>query len=210
VNDQHAESPGSLGPSHFEPFAYSPHTPMRCFLYIVAIPTVLIGVSASALWVRSYWYFDTLHSRRNNAEFRVEAARGELFVTRWRYASSFPKLKPGWTFQTDSPSNATGQSPERGFAGIRSVLRGPVEPVGRVKVSGIYVAFPIWPVSTLCLVPVVQYFVFRARRKWIQGRRGLCPSCGYDLRATPRPGNCPECGKETPPVAEGTTPAASM
>ena len=40
-------------------------------------------------------------------------------------------------------------------------------------------------------VGLIGAWVFRARR-----RVGLCPSCGYDLRATPE--RCPECGTVAP------------
>jgi hypothetical protein len=34
--------------------------------------------------------------------------------------------------------------------------------------------------------------VFRRYRSWRRRRAGFCPSCGYDMSATP--GRCPECG----------------
>ena len=47
---------------------------------------------------------------------------------------------------------------------------------------------------------LVRRYVTLARRR----RGGLCPSCGYDLRATP--GRCPECGLV--PAAPPTTPTS--
>ncbi len=37
----------------------------------------------------------------------------------------------------------------------------------------------------------LPFEISRSRRRW-RTRPGMCPRCGYDLRATP--GNCPECG----------------
>ena len=42
------------------------------------------------------------------------------------------------------------------------------------------------------LLPVAIVATLRHRRVASRAERGLCPSCGYDLRATP--GRCPECG----------------
>jgi hypothetical protein len=56
---------------------------------------------------------------------------------------------------------------------------------------------PLWSVLAV-LLPLPAWSLVRgARHRRARGRRdrGLCPSCGYDLRATP--GQCPECRTST-------------
>ncbi|HEY7117413.1 MAG TPA: hypothetical protein VH475_12555 [Tepidisphaeraceae bacterium] len=43
----------------------------------------------------------------------------------------------------------------------------------------------------------------RLQRERERKLRGWCPRCGYDLRATPPGGRCPECGRRSP-IRRGT------
>ena len=55
---------------------------------------------------------------------------------------------------------------------------------------------PHWAVAVpLSVLPLWRMLRAPARRRRrLRARRGLCPKCGYDLRATPD--RCPECGTE--------------
>jgi hypothetical protein len=70
---------------------------------------------------------------------------------------------------------------------------GAVNTLGGV-VRGRFWIVPLWPAALLSALAPVRWAVHYRRRRTLRLRRkvGLCPACGYDLRATP--GRCPECG----------------
>jgi hypothetical protein len=60
----------------------------------------------------------------------------------------------------------------------------------------LFVTAPPWmPIAALGLLPAVRLSLAGGRtlRHRRRSARGLCPACGYDLRATPD--RCPECGR---------------
>ena len=61
----------------------------------------------------------------------------------------------------------------------------------RPKTDVLELVVPLWAVA---LPAAVMPALWVWRRLNARSRRaaGLCPGCGYDLRATP--GRCPECG----------------
>jgi hypothetical protein len=62
-----------------------------------------------------------------------------------------------------------------------------------VKAYWVLLAALALPAGRVILARSRQLAAYRADRR--RNRVGLCPSCGYDLRATPD--RCPECGRAT-------------
>jgi len=123
--------------------------------------------------------------------WHAAVGRGGLAFT----AASFPPgviTTRGFQWRTEAPEygGADWDHPARGGLGFYVLA---FTPVSGARVVGACVPAPV-VIAVLALAPILA--VRRRRRR--RNQRGLCPACGYDLRATPD--RCPECGSPPNPT----------
>ncbi len=61
--------------------------------------------------------------------------------------------------------------------------------------SHAWLAFPVWALLALLVAYPAEAFIRGPLRRYRRRKRGLCPTCEYDLRGSPE--RCPECGNAT-------------
>lgn len=85
------------------------------------------------------------------------------------------------------------QSMERRMGGFwveQGTMRHPYH--GKPALAYAALVMPYWSLVVLFMALPLWIGVRILRRRWDRNR-GLCSSCGYELRATPE--RCPECGR---------------
>ncbi|HEY8668182.1 MAG TPA: hypothetical protein VIL86_16155 [Tepidisphaeraceae bacterium] len=137
--------------------------------------SILSGLALAAaliltpLWLRSAWIID---------EFRwpnwsITIGRGTVEIIHYTQDSAQYKFEHWWH---------SGSGPDQLFSTNIQFYNS--------------IILPLWIFALPPLALAVFYAWWRNHWRNYMVRRGLCRSCGYDLRATPT--RCPECGEKSP------------
>ena len=181
----------------------------RHIAHILCGFSVLLCMATGAIWLRSHWHSYYLimqvHERSpdgghaaDREERSLEISEGGVVYVwtmdrgspfqhpqptyrEWRFHSS-PVTGPSW------PKGESALDPDNWFMGFA------YGPTGGNYSAGDVVRIPLWLPATITAIPPL-IAVFRWQRTCRRAKRGLCLTCGYDLRATPD--RCPECGVRT-------------
>lgn len=141
---------------------------------LATVGSAIVAVLLVAFWVRGFFTRDRI---------------AVPIVGRYYVLSTFPHhfyldSDPGWNGMRSSAQFGLNQYPAVAkYLEVRLIPRG---------VGSWSLAIPIWlPLLFLLALPCWQCGTYL--RKRIRKSQGLCPDCGYDVRATPE--RCPECGR---------------
>jgi hypothetical protein len=186
----------------------------RHLLNVLTALSLLLCVAAVAVWARSYAvgdYFRGVHVAHDGLpednpayyymhlyeiDWYIESDTGRLRVARYTWPSSMAdvtRVRQGWQWERWTPRNETEREvgPLR-WMGVASSYVGPGGAEDPSSPSSWWVIVPFWLVTAVFTAIPAARGVVRFRRRRRKRPAGLCPRCGYDLRATPD--RCPECG----------------
>ena len=160
-------------------------------LFLAACACAAVDRLARRAVVADWNGADERRSERSFTCVRLNRNRLEWGVTRWAYRNraEFEANPPGHTMFFDQPS-----SPVRGRWGFAYGTDIDTTPWRTRYMWG--AAAPYWVLMVPLLAVYPWYFLgkWAAQTRIVRRRRGLCPACGYDLRAGTSD-RCPECGE---------------
>ena len=179
---------------------------------ILAAICLLPCVTVCVLWVRSYRTVDAVGFTRQRpapASDLICSANGGIIYQHLAYpANSTARYSSaGWSYERGPYTAALAQLDGHRPLGVGYSDTTPkVDRYGLNGTREIVAQLPYWLLlAATGTLPIGGVLLRRHRRRAARegAARGLCPTCGYDLRAHGEGERCPECGIEVnlPPDA---------
>ena len=161
-------------------------------LLVLAIVCTALTTGLVAVWIATLSLsIERFETDARNWVVGGIAARDGAIAIHWTPPNGVrgPTLDNGWTSTPRSGS-------VRWWASVRKAGAGKI------------VRIPLWMPTCLALAAgaTAWHLELRSRRR---ARAGLCPTCRYDLAATPTGAPCPECGTPARTVIAASAAAGS-
>jgi hypothetical protein len=164
-------------------------TVKRRLLNILAAISLLLCVATLALWVRSYWAADAVDWEGSNDILGAGSQKGRILIVVTRNSGNVGDT--GFQFQIGRSPNQLKFEDEFGNDGHEWLGFGYAHISAGETIC--LIMLPLWFICILfSLGPAIWLTLHLKHRRATD--TNACPTCGYDLRATPD--RCPECGTE--------------
>jgi hypothetical protein len=166
--------------------------------------SLILALATAGLWVRSYYVADLLVWYRRDGDFAVHHRIGFgcggvtiAWVTGGKYDAStgWPPFEysPLDALRTDDSEWDWSREARKRLSAFTWERTNFWTSPEMIPGANYLFQFPAWaPMLVLIVLPTLHLAVLiRGKRRT---KSGLCPACGYDIRANPQ--RCSECGHE--------------
>jgi hypothetical protein len=160
----------------------------RILLNAATVASLVLCVATAVVWVRSYWAADWLGYNGDEHAYWIAHTRGRLMGARVLIGYHSDRR---WHARLPDGIDLDDLGPLVQTAFDRGGFILMCEDVRPTDLLLLKAQVPYWAVAGVMLLLPGGRLIAHAARKRAR-RAGLCPACGYDLRATPE--RCPECG----------------
>jgi hypothetical protein len=156
--------------------------------------SLILSVASAMLWLRNHFVEDTVVWDSAGSAYVVSAFHGTVgYYVRWG-ATIYNPRRLSWLRTPPKPMPEISRSPSVRivFFGLGGLLFDSKPADGRIRGGKSFsvIFFDFGLILVFSILPLLWFRAYRKNRKCLGD--GLCPRCGYDLRATRD--RCPECG----------------
>jgi hypothetical protein len=164
----------------------------RKLFNLSTVLSLLLCAATIAMWARSYWISDSWEWHRHYRTRFVAINRGRVLVQVNHGPSGTEEFSPIDHYAyVMKPTETRGLGRPWRFGGfwVEDLSFAPTASrAAWLPYTDVVVPLYALLIVSLILPALTLRRLLRARMR----KAGLCPKCGYDLRATPQ--RCPECG----------------